>query len=268
MTDPKISLVTPSYNQGRFIAQTISSVLAQEVECQYIVVDAISSDNTSEILDRFRDDIDIIISEPDTGQADALAKGFSHARAPIVGYLNSDDYLIPGALERVLAYFQRRPEADAFYGHRIFVDERDDFLRYWHLPSHSNYINLRWDFIPQETCFWRRSAMEAVGGIDPELEFAMDYDLFVRMMQAGHRFERVHDFLAVFREHDQSKTVCQMDTIGAREVELVQRRNGVILHRYDRFIAGAYYANLQLRSARFKRKFPHGPEVFRRRKAQ
>jgi len=268
MTGPQISLVTPSSNQGTFISQTIGSVLAQRgVECQYIVVDGGSSDGTSEVLDSFRGEIDVIISEPDRGQADALVKGFAYATAPIVGYLNSDDYLLPGALQLVLEHFERQPEVDAWYSHRIFVDEFDHLLRYWYLPPHSNYINLRWDFIPQETCFWRRTAMEAVGGIDRRLDFAMDYDLFVRMMRAGCRFRRLDDFLAVFREHDASKTVCHMETVGAREVNVVQQANRVSIHWYDRLVAAAFYSWLQLRSARLKRRLPLGPDAFIRRKA-
>ena len=203
----------------------------------------------------------------DRGQADALVKGFAYATAPIVGYLNSDDYLLPGALQLVLEHFERQPEVDAWYSHRIFVDEFDHLLRYWYLPPHSNYINLRWDFIPQETCFWRRTAMEAVGGIDRRLDFAMDYDLFVRMMRAGCRFRRLDDFLAVFREHDASKTVCHMETVGAREVNVVQQANRVSIHWYDRLVAAAFYSWLQLRSARLKRRLPLGPDAFIRRKA-
>ena len=164
---PDVSIVTPSLNQGRYIEQTLCSVLQQEgVRLQYIVVDGVSNDQTLEILERYRSRIDVLLIEKDDGQADAIRKGLSLATGTICAYLNSDDYLLPGALSRVATFFSENPGIDAVYSDRIFVDGDDRLLRYWRLPMHSNYVMCRWDFIPQETCFWRRSAMEEAGGID------------------------------------------------------------------------------------------------------
>ena len=258
-----ISVVTPSLNQGRFIEQCIGSVLDQDgVRCQYIVVDAESSDETAAVLERYKDRIETLIIEPDDGQADAIRKGFSYASADLVCYLNSDDYLLPGALARAVRYLDGAPDVDAIYSHRTYVSGDDRFLRYWALPAHSDYVNLRWDFIPQETCVWRRAAMEEVGGIDPTFQFAMDYDLFARMMNAGKRFMRLPGFLAAFREHDDSKTTRLMDTLGASEVARVQSQLEIGRNRRDRYVIGAFFALLKARSRLMLHRYPNGPPGF------
>lgn len=264
-----VSVVTPSFNQGQYIEQCISSVLGQEgVRCQYIVVDAESTDETAAVLNRHSGVIDKLIVEPDHGQADAIAKGFGHATADILCYLNSDDYLLPGALSRAVRFLRTNDNVDAVYSHRTFVDGEGRFLRYWSLPRHSDYINLRWDFIPQETCIWRRSAMDTVGGIDPTFQFAMDYDLFARMMCAGMRFVRIHDFLAVFREHDDSKTSRLMDTLGASEVRRVQSALGIKLRWWDKNAIAAFYSLLQARSRSLAHRLPEGPPRFTQRRTR
>jgi glycosyltransferase involved in cell wall biosynthesis len=258
-----ISIVTPSFNQGRFVEQCILSVLSQkDIRCQYIVIDAGSNDQTRKIIEAYEDDFDSLVVEPDEGQADALCKGFAYARADIVCYLNSDDYLLPGAARRACEVLKDNPHIDAVYSHRTYVDADDRFLRYWGLPAHSDRIHLRWDFIPQETCFWRRSAMERVGGIDSSFNFAMDYDLFARMMIQGFRFHRLNSFLAVFREHDSSKTTRLMDTVGTSEVERVQREQSIGIARGDRQALRRFYTELRLRSQWLRLRYPSGPPGF------
>jgi glycosyltransferase involved in cell wall biosynthesis len=260
---PDISIVTPSLNQGNFIGQTIRSVLSQSgVRVQYVVVDGCSTDETRSVLERYRDALDHLIIEPDHGQADAIKKGFARTSGVICGYLNSDDYLLPGALERVVAYFRANPSVDVVYGDRIYVDEEDRLLRYWRLPPHSDFINCRWDFIPQEACFWRRSVMEQMGGIDSSYRFAVDYDLFARMMKAGKRFVHLAEFFAVFREHPGSKTTSAWESTGAPEMERVRRKYGFEVKPYQMVPAALHYGLLQLRSGWFRWRYPAGPAVF------
>jgi len=263
MPDFDISVVTPSLNQGEYLEQCITSVLEQQdVSVQYIVVDGLSDDQTPRVLDTYRNRIDTLIVEKDSGQADALAKGFALAKAEFVCYLNSDDYLFPGALKRAIDALRSRRDVDLVYSHRTYVDAEDRFLRYWNLPRHCNYIHLRWDFIPQETCVWRRKAMDSVGGIDRTYNFAMDYDLFARMMRAGQRFIRLPLFLAAFREHARSKTTRLMDSLGASEVQRVQKSQNIAVHPWDRLVIAAWFARLQARSSRHKSRFPDGPNEY------
>ena len=230
---PKISIVTPSYNQGQFVEWTVRSVLLQRYpNLEYIVMDGGSTDATMQILDRYRGGIDHIESQRDNGQADAIHRGFARSTGDIMAYLNSDDMLAPGALHYVAKYFQEHPEVDVLYSHRCTVDENNRVAYYWLLPRHSNWYMSRWDLIPQETCFWRRSLFNRVGNIDPQLRFAMDYDLFVRFMRVG-TMRRVNCFLGAFRKHHTSKTTQLLDTVGAEEIEKIWQRYELKKSRYD-----------------------------------
>ena len=229
----KVTVVTPSFNQAEFLERTLLSVFRQEgADFEYIVVDGQSTDGSVDILESYRDKIHHLVIEPDSGQADALRKGFEHATGDVLCYLNSDDILLSGSLKRVVAYFQANPDVEAVYSNRVFVDESDRITKFWILPPHSDYCMSRWDFIPQETCFWRRSLMEKSGSIDPTYGFALDYDLFVRMMQKG-RFKRVSKFLAAFRVHPTAKSSTLYETTGRQEIARVQSENGIRIHWYD-----------------------------------
>jgi glycosyltransferase involved in cell wall biosynthesis len=263
MSSADISIVTPSLNQGVFIEQTILSVLSQAgVTVQYIVVDGGSTDSTRGILERYRNRLDRLIVEPDHGQADAIRKGFSLATGEFCGYLNSDDYLLPDALERAVRFLRANSGVDAVYGDRIYVDEQDRLLRYWRLPRHFDYINCRWDFIPQEACFWRRAVMEEVGGIDDSYRFAVDYDLFARMMKQGKHFVHLGEFFAVFREHPRSKTSANWESTGAPEMVRVREQYGFEVKPHQMIPAALHYAWLSARSGWFKWRYPGGPPAF------
>lgn len=201
-----ISIVTPSFEQGRFLEWTLRSVLLQDFpKLEYVVMDGGSRDQTPEILSRYASRLTYLESAPDRGQADAVARGFARTTGEIMAYLNSDDMLAPGSLSFVENFFHEHPRVDALYSHRVFVNEANLVDSYWILPPHSNWLMKRWDYIPQETCFWRRRIYEQTGGIDPRLQFALDYDLFARFMEQG-RMVRVNRFLGAFRRHANSKT--------------------------------------------------------------
>jgi glycosyltransferase involved in cell wall biosynthesis len=246
---PKISVVTPSYQQGHFLEWTMRSVLEQRYpNLEYVVMDGGSTDETGEILVRYKDRLAYYESAPDKGQADAVARGFEHSSGEIMAYLNSDDLLAPGALDFVARFFSAHPEVDAIYSHRVFIDEQNLVTRYWILPAHHSWMMERWDYIPQETCFWRRRLYEKVGGIDTSFQFALDYDLFVRFMRAG-RMERVNRFLGAFREHPSSKTTQQQ---GAHpEVERVYQEHGIHRADWHRLPQLAQFELLDLRSRKF-----------------
>jgi glycosyltransferase involved in cell wall biosynthesis len=224
MASSIISIVTPSFNQGAYIERTIRSVLGQGYpKLQYVVMDGGSTDNTLSAVQPYLPHLHHFSSQPDAGQADAIARGFDHTSGEVMAYLNSDDLLAPGALHFVANYFQEHPEVDFVYSHRCIIDADDRVVGYWYLPFHSNYLMRRLDLIPQETCFWRRSLFEAVGNVDHSYRFAMDYDLFVRMMAKG-KFRRVNRFLAAFREHQSSKTTRHYETVGAEEIRTVRAK--------------------------------------------
>ena len=228
MTDlPSISIVTPSYQHGRFLEWTIRSVVLQRYpNLEYVVMDGGSTDETAQILKRYEQEFAHLESAPDRGQADAVARGFAHTSGEIMAYLNSDDLLAPGTLEFVGRFFVEHPRADAIYSHRVFINEQNVVDSYWILPRHRNWMMKRWDYIPQETCFWRRRMYQQAGGIDPTFQFALDYDLFVRFMKLG-RLDRVNRFLGAFRRHAGSKTEALIEGHVHPEVARVRKQYGV-----------------------------------------
>lgn len=124
---------------------------------------------------------------------------------------------------------------DFIYSNRLFIDEEDQIIRFWILPPHLNYCMSRWDFIPQETCFWRRSLMDQVGSVDPSYSFALDYDLFVRMMARGS-FRRLNKFIAAFRIHSSAKSANLYHTVGIEEIQRVRNEQDIRIHWYDNTI--------------------------------
>jgi glycosyltransferase involved in cell wall biosynthesis len=250
---PTISVVTPSYGYGHFIEWTIRSVLMQNYpKLELIVMDGGSRDATVDIIRKYQPYLKYAESKKDKGQADAVVRGFKHSTGEIMAYLNSDDMLAPGALEFVAHYFQDHPEVDMVYSHRIIVDDNNKVTGHWILPQHSDWYMQRWDYIPQETCFWRRSIYEKVGGIDRTYKFALDFDLFVRFMRAGACIRRVERFLGAFRVHDVSKTSSELQEGTVHpEVARVWRKYKVRLARWQEMPAVGIREWIDVKSRRF-----------------
>lgn len=223
---PRISIVTPSYGQAEYIERTIKSVLDQSyANLEYYVQDGGSKDGTTDILASYSAKLSGWDSQPDEGQSQAINLGFAHTSGDIMAWLNSDDVLLPGALACVAEYFEKHPRVDVVYGHRILIDEKDQQIGRWMMPSHSDSI-LSWaDYIPQETLFWRREIWEKAGGsIDESFKFAMDWDLLVRFRDAGARFACIPRFLGGFRVHSHQKTSAVIDEIGNQEMDRIRQR--------------------------------------------
>jgi glycosyltransferase involved in cell wall biosynthesis len=223
---PTISIVTPAFNHGHFLERTLLSVLNQGYpQLEYIIQDGGSRDETVGILDRYRERLHRAVSSPDRGQTHALNLGFAHASGEIMAYLNSDDVLLPGSLSYVVRYFQDHPEVDLVYGHRIFIDSRDEEVGRWVLPPHSNTMLMWADYVPQETMFWRRRIWDRIGGhFDETFSFAVDWDVLLRFRQAGATMVRLPRFLGAFRVHDEQKSQAQLSTVGEREMTRLRRR--------------------------------------------
>src|SRR5262245_15033837 len=218
---PRISIVVPSYNQGRFLRATLDSVLGQNYpNLELIVQDGASSDESAAVLREYSQYLTHWESQRDKGQAHAINLGFRHATGEVLAYLNSDDLLLPGALPYIGDYFERKPAVDVVYGHRVNIDETGLEIGRWILPAHQDEI-LRWaDFVPQETLFWRRRIWERAGGaMDESLRFALDWDLLLRFLAQGARFRRLPRFLGAFRIHEAQKTSAEMDETGVREID-------------------------------------------------
>ena len=222
---PSISIVTPSFQQGLFLERTICSVLSQEYSSlEYFVHDGGSTDNSVSILHRYTASLAGWESAPDQGQADAINRAFGHTQGEIMGWLNSDDLLLPGALETVGRYFARHPQVDVLYGNRLMIDEQDGQIGAWILPAHDDFVLSIADYIPQETLFWRRRIWDRVGGhVDPSFKYALDWDLLLRFKREGAKMKHIGRFLGAFRVHEAQKTSANLP-VGLGEMQLLRAR--------------------------------------------
>lgn len=198
-----ISIIIPSFNQGRFIERMLDSVLRNRARVELIVMDGGSDDATIGILRRRQQDIAHWRSEPDHGQADALNKALRLARGEIIGWLNSDDVYLPGAIDRVLERFRRFPAVDVIHGDRLMIDEEDGVIGW---ASVGPFQPHRWGYtINSETTFWRSARTRGLE-FAPALRFAMDLEWFSRLYLRGLRFHYWPVFLGAFRCYGQNKS--------------------------------------------------------------
>ncbi len=184
---PKITVVTPSYNQARFLEETLRSVHDQGYpRLEHIVMDGGSSDGSAEILRRYAPCLTSWVSEPDGGQTQALIRGFARATGDILCWLNSDDVFEPWTLREVGEFFQRYPHVRVVYGDATWIDIHGRVLRPKREHAWSRFI---WmydhNFISQPSTFWRRGLYEQVGGLDPRRDLAMDADLWIRFAEVA-----------------------------------------------------------------------------------
>jgi glycosyltransferase involved in cell wall biosynthesis len=208
---PLVSVVTPSFNQGRFLRHTVESVLGQTYpHIEYVVIDGGSTDHSVEILKSYTDRL-AWVSEPDRGQAHALNKGFARTRGDIRCYLNSDDVLAPGAVEKVVAYFLANLDWDLLYGRARYIDAEGRVVGAYRTAPYTFRRLAEDNCLCQPAVSWRSRLAERVGPFDEGLHCCMDYDYWLRAARAGLRLEYVEDLLACSRLHPEAKTsICRL----------------------------------------------------------
>jgi len=222
----RITIVTPSYNQRKYLEATVNSVLGQNYPALcYHVQNAASQDGTMELLTQYGSRLGWR-SEPDTGQGNAINTGFRIATidCDVMAYLNSDDTLLPGTLNYVAGVFRDRPDIDIVYGHRIFINEDGLEIGRAVFPPHDAKALQYIGYVPQETMFWRRRVWDKIGLIDESFQFALDWDFMLRAQQAGFTMVRLPRFLGCFRIHAEQKTSAMMH-VGLDEMLLLRRRH-------------------------------------------
>lgn len=219
-----MTLVASSYNQARFLEQTMQSVFNQTYpRIEYIVTDAGSTDGSVEIIRKYAARLGYWHSQKDRGPADGLRQGFERATGQIFAWLNADDLLAEAAVENAVAALARHPEAAMVYGNRLVIDGEGRLLyRRPSLPclAQTPYIAT---ILPQEACFFRREVYFASGGLDAEMRFAFDYDLFSKIARRG-KLVYSGDIWGFFRKHGSSLTMLQFGTTGQEDVQIVQDR--------------------------------------------
>ncbi|MGH9663433.1 MAG: glycosyltransferase family 2 protein, partial [Bryobacteraceae bacterium] len=226
MPQPLVTIVTPSYNQSRFIRATIESVLSQDYpHIEYIVMDGGSTDGTADVLRDYGSRL-TWISERDRGQSHAINKGFRMAKGEIVSWLNSDDLILPGSVRHAVAALERNPRAGAVYGEGYQIDIDGKIKSRFPPTEPFNLWKLIYlsDYILQQTLYFRRSALEDVGLLDEDLHFGMDWEILMRL---GKRYplEYIPEYMGCLREYGEAKTFS-----GGRrrfgELALIMRRHG------------------------------------------
>jgi len=219
-----VTVVTPSYNQGRFIEATLRSVARQEhTPVEHLVLDAGSTDGTHAILERYAGERGLRWrAEPDEGMYDAVNTGLREARGTILAYLNTDDLYLPWTLSTVVAAFRRHPEVDFVYGDVVKVDEKAGSLALIFAPPFSAAYVRRLGSFFQPAVFWRRSVVDGLGTFDAGLRFGGDLDYWIRALDQ-YRFHKLDEVLAVERIHPDAKSSAQAAELHAEEREIRAR---------------------------------------------
>ena len=221
------SIVTCSYQQGRYLDAAIRSVLDQQyVNLEYIVLDGGSNDESVEILRRYDDAITYWHSASDAGQTDALASGMGRATGELMGWLCSDDLLLPGALNAVAAFFDAHSEVDAVYGDALWIGAQGEFLRLKKEIGFNRFIfHYDHNYIPQPSMFWRRRLYDKVGGLDSRFNVAMDADLWDRFSQVT-QIVHLPQYLSCMRYYPEQKTRA-LRAEAAREDDEIRLRSSL-----------------------------------------
>ncbi|MCK5839629.1 MAG: glycosyltransferase, partial [Bacteroidales bacterium] len=257
----KVSIITPSYNQVDFIERTIQSVLTQDVDLEYIVIDGDSDDGTLKILEKYNGRL-IWTSAKDKGQSDAVNKGLEMSSGEIIGWLNSDDIYLPGALKKAVKYFEENPECKWLYGRCKIIDQNDNEIRNF-VTRYKNFISGKFcysrllieNFISQPAVFFRREIFQELVFASLDHHYAMDYELWLRL---GKKYSPgvVPDYLACFRRHLYSKSESGYVKQFSEEYQIAKEntRNPflLLLHKLNVFKIVAVYWLLGMKSEKRK----------------
>lgn len=200
-----VSIITPSYNQAKYLEQTLRSVLQQDYPfIEYIVIDGASTDGSVDIIKKYANKLAYWISEKDSGQAEAINKGFARATGGIVAWLNSDDYYLPGAVSAAVKACDENPEAALVYGNMLAVDENGKPFNALTYKSLTLEDLLCFQIIGQPAVFMRRSALQKTSGLNPDFHFLLDHLLWIQLAQHG-KILHVNQTWSAARYHPEAK---------------------------------------------------------------
>jgi hypothetical protein len=226
MDQPLVSVIVPSFNQGKFLDAALTSIFRQNVPVEVFVLDGGSTDDSPAIIERWRPRLAGARSHPDEGQAAAINEGMAQANAPFVCWLNSDDLMLENGLANLLSTMQKYSDAPAAYGKVWNVDERTGSRRpVWVQPFSEKALASRC-IISQPGTLMRRSAWEAVGGLDRSLHMALDYDLWWRLYRRFGALAFTESFVAVNRDHQETKTRRFRRAHYREAIDVVRRHRG------------------------------------------
>jgi len=250
---PKISIVTPSYNQGQFLEETILSIISQNYpNLEYIIIDGGSTDDSVDIIDKYKDRLTYWVSEKDQGQTHAINKGLKKATGEIMNWINSDDLLTPGALQAVGQMFADFPESEFCFGDFDVIDKGGQMIFSRKSPPyHYRQLFYGRQFSYQPAVFFRRHVLEKIGRLDETLNFCMDLEFWIRATRQGCTFHQIKKPLALARMHGDAKTTLLQNVLHEEHKSVVKKYGGLglaessaiedqcytFLNRFWRFVA-------------------------------
>ncbi|MGC3947780.1 MAG: glycosyltransferase family 2 protein [Chryseolinea sp.] len=255
MNKLKISIVTPSYNQGAFIEETILSIINQNYpNLEYIIIDGGSTDNSVDIIRKYEKHLAYWVSEKDNGQSEAINKGFKKATGDIICWLNSDDILIEGALNKVANIFTANKELDLINGQTVLIDKNSNILSgHFVLKQKKWYAERGIYYINQPSMFWRRSLLDSTGLLKEDFHTLMDKEFLIRMFERNVKIGHLEKFLAGFRIHGESKSAGNPTSLkwfeedNQKLLELYRNSYGQnpklitkLIYRFEKLIRGIY----------------------------
>jgi hypothetical protein len=227
-TEPVVTVAIPSFNQGRFLDSALHSIFSQAVNSEVMVADGGSTDDSLEVIERWRGRIAWLRSGIDGGQAAAINEAIAKGRAPLVCWLNSDDLYVPGGLAELVQAMTADSETEVVYGRCVHIDYSGKLIGQAKSRPFSSRALSRGNPIPQPASLIRRSAWEKVGGLDEFLHLSLDYDLWWRLHRSGARFKQINKTVAAARLHNEAKSV----TFAAKQYlegkKIVQRHFGSV----------------------------------------
>lgn len=226
LATPLVTIAVPSYNQGRFLNDALESIFSQSVPAEVFVLDGGSSDNSCEVIQKWAPQLAGWRSHTDQGQAAAINEGIAQGTAPYVAWLNSDDWFMPGGLARLVRELQNQVTAPAVYGRCWnIVEKSGKRVPVWVEPFDQHRLALRC-IVSQPATLIRRTAWEALGGVDAAMHMAMDYDLWWRLYKFGGPLAFIEEFVAVNREHEDTKTNTQRRRHYREAIDVVRKHYG------------------------------------------
>lgn len=228
MAAPLVTIAVPSFNQGRFLDEALASIFQQDVPVEVFVLDGRSTDNSLEVIRKWEHRLAGWRSHADDGQAAAVNEGIAQGRAPYVCWLNSDDWFLPGGLRSLLTHLEQHPDAPMAYGRTWNCDDATRRMSKAFVRPFSEWLMAQLCIISQPGTLLRRQVWETVGGVNPALHMAMDYDLWWRVYRRFGRPVMVNEYVAVNREHRETKTNSQRRLHYAEAMEVVRRHYGHI----------------------------------------
>jgi glycosyltransferase involved in cell wall biosynthesis len=218
---PKITIVTPSFNQGLFLHETIDSILNQGYSnLEYFIVDGGSTDNSVNIIREYEDRIDWWVSEKDNGQTEAINKGFERATGELLCWVNSDDILLPGCLHLIAKNYLSQNQPDIIHGNVVYTDSSGKITKMIRVPKQTHFFAKKgmWS-TPQPAVFYRADLVKRIGYLDPQYHLSMDVDLWMKMTEIGAKIGYIPEYLGAFRWHETSKTTISIQARKHRYAE-------------------------------------------------